>query len=58
MFSMSPSILAFRFIGAQIGYFEDWDQVRIVLGSTHIVQQLLFSLLPLILSFYLDLILG
>ena len=56
MFSMSPSILAFDFIsfkglyfgffGTKIGFFEDWDpvqidQVQIVSGSTHIVQQLL-----------------
>ena len=41
-----------------IGYFEGWDQVQIVLGSTQIVQQLLFSLFPAILTFDFDLILG
>ena len=51
IFSMSPSIIAlnlnklkgrfFGFCGAKIGYFEGWNQVQIVLGSTHIVQQLL-----------------
>ena len=69
MFSLSPSILAFdciqfqgnfflAFWGKEIGYFEGWGQVQIVLGSTHIVQQLLFSLFPSILTFDFDLILG
>ena len=43
---------------AKIGYFEGWDQVQIVLGSTHIVKKLLFSLFPSILTFDFDLILG
>ena len=46
------------FWGKEIGYFEGWGQVQIVLGSTHIVQQLLFSLFPSILMFDFDLILG
>ena len=46
------------FWGKEIGYFEGLGQVRIVLGSTHIVQQLLFSLFPPILMFHFDLILG
>ena len=46
------------FWGKEIGYFEGWGQVQIVLGSTHIVQQLLFSLFPSILAFDFDLILG
>ena len=43
---------------AKKGYIEGWGQVQIVLGSTHIVQQLLFSLFPSILAFDFDLILG
>ena len=35
-----------------------WGQIQIVLGSTHIVQQILFSLFPSILMFDFDLILG
>ena len=42
MVSMSPSILAFNFnlrvlFWTKIGYFEGWDQVQIVSGSTYIV---------------------
>ena len=44
-------------VGQKICYFEGWGQVEIVLGSTHIVQQLLFSLFPSILAFDFDLIL-
>ena len=29
-------------MGQKIGYFEGWGQVQIVLGSTHVVQQLFF----------------
>jgi len=68
MFSMPPSILAFNLIkfkgillatlGKKICYFEGWGQVEIVLGSTHIVQQLLFTLFPSILALDFDLILG
>ena len=46
------------FWGKEISYFEGWGQVQIVLGSTHIMQQLLFSLFPSILMFDFDLILG
>ena len=46
------------FLGVRIGYFDNWDQVQIVLESFFIVQQLLFSLLPLILTFDFDMILG
>ena len=46
------------FWGKEIGYFEGGGQVQIVLGSTHIVQQLLFSLFPSILMFDFDFILG
>ena len=46
------------FWGKEIGYFESWGQVQVVLGFTHIVQQLLFSLFPSILMFDSDLILG
>ena len=45
---MSPSI----------AYFEGLDQVKIVLVSTHIVQKLLFSLSPSVLTFDFDFILG
>ena len=45
-------------VGQKICYFEGWGQVQIILGSTHIVQQLLFSLFPSILMFDFDLILG
>ena len=48
----------FLAFGGQIGYFEGWGQLQIVLGSTHIMQQLLFSLFPSILIFDIDLILG
>ena len=46
------------FWGKEIGYFEGWGQVQIVLGSTHIVQQLLFSLFPSILTFEFCIVLG
>ena len=36
--------------------FEGWGQVKIVLGPTHIVQYLLFSLFPSILAVDFDLI--
>ena len=38
-----------------MGYFWDWGRVS---GSTHIVEQLSFSMLPSILTFDFDLILG
>ena len=38
--------------------FEGWGQVKIVLGPTHIVQHVLFSLFPSILAVDFDLILG
>ena len=38
--------------------FEGWGQVKIVLGPTHIVQYLLFSLFPSILAVDFDLIFG
>ena len=62
MFYMSPSILASNLISSnsrvifwlfwdkRLGCFEGWIQVQIVLESTHIVQQLLFSLFPSILT--------
>ena len=70
--SMSPSILVFNFIqfkvfffwfffcffGEKIGYFQGWDQIQLVLGFTHIVQHLLFSLFPSIMTFDSDLIFG
>ena len=61
---MSPSILAFDFIYFKVisfgkkMLFEGWGEVRIVLGPTHIVQHLLFSLFPSILAVDFDLILG
>ena len=45
-------------MGAKIGYFKGWDQAQIVLGSTHIVQKIIFSSFPSILTFDFDLILG
>ena len=48
----------FSFLGGKIGYFEGSGQVHIVLGSTHIVEQLLSSVCPSILTFDFDLILG
>ena len=36
--------------GKKLGCFEGWHQVQIVLGSTHLVQQHLFSLCPSILT--------
>ena len=44
--------------GQKIGSFEGRGQVQIVFGSTHIVQQLLFSLFISILMFDFDLVLG
>ena len=42
-----------------MGTFKDWGQVKKnVLGSTHMVQQLLFSMFPSILTLDFDLILG
>ena len=65
---MSPSILAFIFFQfkdisvllflAKNMLFEGWGQVKIVLGPTHIVQYLLFSLFPSILAVDFDLIFG
>ena len=54
----STHVVLFLLFGALIGYFEGWVQVQFVLGSSHIVQQFLFSLFPSILIFDLDLILG
>ena len=51
-------VVIFGFFGQKIGYFKGCDQVHNILGSTHIVQQLLFSLFPSILTFDFDLILG
>ena len=45
------------FWSKEIGYFKGLGQVQIILGSTHIVQQLLFFF-SLILMFDFDLILG
>ena len=45
-------------LGAKNGLFCDWGQVQIVLGSTHIVRQLLFSYFPSILTADFDLLLG
>ena len=65
---MFPSIRTFDFylihgsflaFWAQMGYFGGWDQVqKNFSGYTHIVQQLLFSLIPSILMFDFDLILN
>ena len=42
-----------------MGYFlELREGLTSVLGSTHVVEQLLFSMFPLILTFHFDLILG
>ena len=42
-----------------MGYFWGWGRVqKIVLGSTHVVEQLSFSMLPSILTFDFDLLLG
>ena len=42
-------------IGEQIDYFEGFGpSSKILLGSTQIVQQLLFSMFPLILTFDFD----
>ena len=49
MVSKSSSILTFNFISflwlwrVKLASFESWGQVQTVLGSTNIVQQLLFS---------------
>ena len=49
---------SFYLFGAKSRLFAGWGQVQIVLGSTHIVQQLLFFLLPPILTFDYDSIWG
>ena len=64
---MFPSILTFNFdpiyrfffgfLGPK-GYFWVWDFVTICFAATHIVQQLLFSCFPSILTFDFVLILG
>ena len=42
-----------------MGYFWGWGRVKkTVLGSTHGVEQLLIFIVPSILTFYVDLILG
>ena len=46
------------FLGAKKCYFEGWGQVQIVLWSIHIVQQLIFSMFPSVLTFDFGLILG
>ena len=56
--SNSYNLRVISFWGKEIGYFEGGGQVQIVLESTHIVQQLLFSLFPSILMYDFDFILG
>ena len=51
-------MVIFGILGHKIGYLKGWGQDQIVLGSTHKVKQLLFSLFPSNLTFYFDLILG
>ena len=41
-----------------MGYFCGWGKVQNFIESTHIDKQLLFSMLPSILTFNFDLILG
>ena len=48
--------LFLAFWGKRIGYFEGLGKVQIVLLSTHIVQKLLFSFFPSILTFDFDVI--
>ena len=64
---MFPLILTFNFYllkgsfwfwGPKGGIFRVGIRFKIVLGSTHIVQQLLFAMFPSILTFDFDLILG
>ena len=50
-------VIFFGFVGQKIGYFWSLGQVQIVFWSTHIVQKLLFSLFPSILTFDFNLIL-
>ena len=52
--SSNKRAIFFSILGQKIGYFEGWGHVQIVLGSTHIVQQFLFSLFPSILKFDFD----
>ena len=48
----------FSVSGGPMGNFCDWIKVQNFFESTHIDKQLLFSILPLILTFNFDLILG
>ena len=41
-----------------MGIFEDQVRRKTVLGSTHVVEQLLFFMFPLVTTFEFDLILG
>ena len=41
-----------------MGIFEDQVRRKTVLGSTHVVEQLLFFMFPLVMTFDFDLILG
>ena len=41
-----------------MGYFCNWGKVKHFIDSTHIDKHLLFSMLPSILTFNFDLILG
>ena len=50
--------ILFAFWDKKVGYFEGWGQVQIVFWSTHMVQQLLSSLFPSILTFDFDLFSG
>ena len=65
---MFPSILTydfdlilglfFTFFGALKGCFWVPGMIHTVVGSTHVVEQLSFSVIPSILTFEIDLILG
>ena len=50
--------MVFDFFLGNNRLFGGWDQLKIIWESTDIVQQLLFSLFPAILTFDFDLILG
>ena len=51
-------LLVFEVILNLLGYFGGWFEFKNVLGSTNIIERVSFSILPSILTFEFDLILG
>ena len=58
-FTFSLILWPFWLFGTQMGFFGSQGKVKkMFLGTTHVVEQLLFSMFPSFLTFYFDLISG